>query len=71
MQTETVAYIAARVSVALHRLNPDPEIRESSSSRRRARPRFIGLLRREKTDLPGNYFVPLCGGENSRRRRRV
>ena len=28
-------------------------------NRPRPRPRFIGLLRRERADLLGNYFVPL------------
>jgi hypothetical protein len=28
-------------------------------NRPRPRPRFIGLLRREKSHLLGNYFVPL------------
>jgi hypothetical protein len=35
--------------LAVEALNPDREIRESSLVRRRARPRFIGLLRREKS----------------------
>jgi len=28
-------------------------------SRRRARPRLMGLLREKRADLLGNYFVPL------------
>jgi len=38
--------------------SPDPELDNRPRPRRRARPRFIGLLRREKSRSSCNYFVP-------------
>jgi hypothetical protein len=38
-----------------------PKLGNRPRPRRRARPRFIGLLPEKKAELPGNYFVPFIG----------